>query len=245
MIRVDRAKESLRHSLAGKGNFAGREEASKALAKDLTTKRGIMALRRYLAVSFLILLAASTSGWTAENEKEEPSPAEAAVQPETFGPQYRIGAGDQLGIEVWKDPVLTRQVIVLPDGKISIPLIGEVVAGGKTVAQLKKEIEGKLARYVQDLVLTVEVRQLNSMQVYILGRVNAPGRMILTSNINVLQALAIAGGLAQFAKRSKIRIFRQEGEKTLIIPFDYDDVTAGKALETNILLKRGDVVFVP
>ena len=205
-----------------------------------------MALRRYLAVSFLVLLAASTSGWAAENEKAKPLPAEAAPPLETFGPQYRIGAGDQLGIEVWKDPALTREVVVLPDGKISFPLIGELMAGGKTVAQLKKEIEGKLSRYVQNLVLTVEVRQLNSMQVYVLGRVNDPGRagrVVLTENINVLQALAIAGGPNSFANRSKIRIFRQKGKKTLIIPFDYDDVTAGKDLKTNILLERGDVVF--
>ena len=200
-------------------------------------------MRRYLVVSFLIFLAASTSGWAAENEKAKPSPAD---QPETFGPQYDIGPGDQLGIEVWKDPSLTREVIVLPDGKISFPLIGELVAGGKTVGQLKIEIEEKLSRYVErNLVLTVEVRELNSMQVYVLGQVNSPGRVVLTSNINVLQALAIAGGPNPFASRSKIRIFRQEGEKNRIIPFDYDKVAAGKNVETNILLRRGDVVYVP
>ena len=203
-------------------------------------------MKRYLAVSFLIFLAASTSGWAAESEKAGTAAALAAKQLETFGPQYRIGPGDQLGIEVWKDPSLTREVVVLPDGKITFPLIGELVAGGKTVGQLKIEIEGKLSRYVErNLVLTVEVRELNSMQVYVLGHVKSPGRMILTSNINVLQALALAGGPDSFASRSKIRILRQEGEKNLIIPFDYDEVTAGKNLETNILLRRGDVVFVP
>jgi polysaccharide export outer membrane protein len=159
---------------------------------------------------------------------------------------FLIFPGDLLGIEVWKDPALTRAVVVLPDGKITFPLIGELAAGGKTVAQLKVEIEEKLSRYVErNLVLTVEVRQLNSMHVYVLGHVNSPGRMILISNINVLQALAIAGGPDTFASRSKIRIFRQEGEKTAIIPFDYDEVTAGKNVEANILLRRGDVVFVP
>ena len=203
-------------------------------------------MKRYLAVSFLIFLAASTSGWSAESEKAGTAAALAAKQLETFGPQYRIGPGDQLGIEVWKDPSLTREVVVLPDGKITFPLIGELVAGGKTVGQLKIEIEEKLSRYVErNLVLNVEVRQLNSMHVYVLGRVNSPGRMILTSNINVLQALALAGGPDPFASRSKIRILRQEGEKNLIIPFDYDEVTAGKNLETNILLRRGDVVIVP
>jgi polysaccharide export outer membrane protein len=212
----------------------------------MTTERGLKALKRYLAVSILIVLTVSASAWAAEKEKANPSPSGAVAQPETFGPQYRIGPGDLLGIEVWKDPSLTRAVIVLPDGKITFPLIGEIVAGGKTVGQLKDEIEEKLSRYVeQNLVLTVEVRQLNSMHVYVLGQVNSPGRVVLTSNINVLQALAAAGGPTQFADRSDIRIFRQKGGGTVIIPFDYDDVTAGKKLETNILLRRGDVVFVP
>ncbi len=158
---------------------------------------------------------------------------------------YIIGPGDQLGIEVWKDPALTRVVTVLPDGKISFPLIGELDAGGKTVAQLKKEIEQKIARYVPDSTTTVEVRQSNSLHIYVLGRINAPGRLILNANVNVLQALAIAGGPNTFANRTRIRIFRQEGGKTLSFPFNYDDVTAGKELQMNIEVKRGDVIFVP
>ncbi|MEK7394191.1 MAG: polysaccharide biosynthesis/export family protein [Fibrobacterota bacterium] len=158
---------------------------------------------------------------------------------------YTIGPGDQLGIEVWKDPALTRVVTVLPDGKISFPLIGELDAGGKTVAQLKKEIEQKIARYVPDSTTTVEVRQSNSLHIYVLGRINAPGRLILNANVNVLQALAIAGGPNTFANRTRIRIFRQEGGKTLSFPFNYDDVTAGKELQMNIEVKRGDVIFVP
>lgn len=158
---------------------------------------------------------------------------------------YIIGPGDQLGIEVWKDPALTRVVTVLPDGKISFPLIGELEAGGKTVAQLKKEIEQKIARYVPDSTTTVEVRQSNSLHIYVLGRINAPGRLILNANVNVLQALAIAGGPNTFANRTRIRIFRQEGGKTLSFPFNYDDVTAGKELQMNIEVKRGDVIFVP
>ena len=158
---------------------------------------------------------------------------------------YRIGPGDVLNVDVWKDPALTRLLSVLPDGKIAYPLIGELSAAGKTVAQLKKEIEGKLVRYMSDPVVTVEVRQMNSLHIYVLGRVNAPGRSVLSSNVNVLQALAIAGGPNAYANRSRIRIFRQEGDKTVIIPFDYDDVTAGKSLGSNILLERGDVIFVP
>ena len=165
------------------------------------------------------------------------SPARAA--------DYIIGPGDQLGIEVWKDPALTRTVTVLPDGKITFPLIGELEAGGKTVAQLKKEIEEKIARYVPDVTITVEVRQIN-LVIYVLGRVNAPGRFILPSNVTVLQALAIAGGPNAFANRSQIRIFRErKGETTMSPLFHYDEVTAGREIKTNILLERGDLIFVP
>jgi polysaccharide export outer membrane protein len=183
-----------------------------------------MVFGKWVAFFFTVLLLATSPAWAAD---------------------YIIGPGDQLGIEVWKDAALTRVVTVLPDGKISFPLIGELEAGGKTVAQLKKEIEQKIARYVPDSTTTVEVRQSNSMHIYVLGRVNVPGRTVLNSNVNVLQALAIAGGPNTFANRTRIRIFRQEGGKTLSFPFNYDDVTAGKELQMNIELKRGDVIFVP
>lgn len=158
---------------------------------------------------------------------------------------YIIGPGDVLDISVWKDETLTKQVVVLPDGKISFPLIGEVLASGKTVAQLKKEIETKLSAYVPDVTLSFEVRQVNSMLIYVIGRVNNPGRFLLNINVNVLQALAMGGGLNPFAKRDKIKIFRYEGGKTQIFRFNYDEVVEGKNLEQNIVLKKGDVVVVP
>jgi polysaccharide export outer membrane protein len=199
--------------------------------------------RLFLAVFLLALTPFPLRA--AEKEASPPTPeAEVALQA-TAEPDYLIGAGDQLNVEVWKDPALTRLVTVLPDGKVAYPMVGEVVAAGKTVARLRKEIEGKLSLYVKDAVITVEVRQVNSLQIYVLGRVRTPGRTVLTSNIDVLQALGIAGGPDQFAKMSRIKIFRREGRKTVIIPFDYDEVIAGKNLESNILLRRGDVVVVP
>ena len=189
-----------------------------------------------IVVSFVLAwVVLASPGWGAE-----PGGTQAVV------PEYRIGPGDVLNIEVWKDAALSRQVTVLPDGKISFPLIGELTAGDRTVAELKKEIESKISRFVPDSPLTVEVRQVNSLHVYVLGRVNAPGRFILTSNVTVLQALAIAGGPNAFANRSKIRIFREKGGKTTMSPpFDYDEVTAGRNIETNVLLERGDVIHVP
>ena len=197
-------------------------------------------MRKRLTVFAMLILAAAAPLWAADIVD---LPVVAPVE-EGLVSSYRIGPGDQLGIEVWKDQALTRLVTVLPDGKISFPLIGELKASGKTVAQLKKEIEEKIARYVPDSVLTIEVKQ-TAMQIYVLGRVNQPGRTFLTTDVNILQALAIAGGPNPFANRSRIRVLRQEGGKTSVFPFNYDEVTSGRQLDTNIELKRGDVVFVP
>lgn len=172
-------------------------------------------------------------------------PKELSGTPQVTGQDYVIGPGDQLFVSVWRDEALTRTALVLPDGKIQFPLIGEVVAGGKTVAQLKKEIEEKLSGYVVDAGLSVEVRQPNSFFVYIIGKVNAPGRQMLLANTNVLQALAMAGGVNVFADKDDIRVFRQEGDRTRIFTFRYSLVSAGKQLDDNIWLQRGDVIVVP
>jgi polysaccharide export outer membrane protein len=160
-------------------------------------------------------------------------------------PDYIIGPGDVIGVSVWKDDSLTRTVVVLPDGKITFPLLGDLPAGGKTVAQLKQTLEAGLSRYVADSSVTVEVKQSNSMIIYIIGRVNSPGRQVLVANTNVLQALAMAGGPNPFARKNKVKIFRQEEGKTAMFLFDYDQVADGKHLEMNIELKRGDVILVP
>ena len=185
-------------------------------------------LLKKVSLCLIVILLASLTAWAAEEDTD-----------------YIIGPGDALDISVWKDESLTKSVVVLPDGKISFPLIGQVVAGGKTVAQLKKEVEEKISPYVPDVTLSLEVKQVNSMLVYVIGRVNTPGRFTLNVNVNVLQALSIAGGLNPFAKRNSIKIFRQERDKTLILDFEYDRVVDGKHLRQNIMLQRGDVVVVP
>jgi len=191
-----------------------------------------------------ILLVAPGAGAQAQENKPAaaPSGGEAAAD---FGPDYILGPGDLLDIAVWKDETLTKSVIVLPDGKISFPLIGEIKAAGRTVPQLKQEITKKISPYAPDPTISIEVRQVNSMLIYVIGRVNAPGRFSLNTNVNVLQALTMAGGANPFAKRDKIKIFRQEGGKTTIFRFKYDEVVEGTELEQNIILKKGDLIVVP
>jgi len=176
------------------------------------------------------------------------NPLHAAEQPGTDSSpmgDYVIGAGDVLDISVWNNETLTKAVTVLPDGKIHFPLIGEIVAGGKTLVNLEKELKAKLHPFVPDPELSVMVGQVNSMLIYVIGKVNHPGRFVLNTNVNVLQALATAGGLNAFAKRNKIKIFRKIKGGTHIFPFDYDHVTEGENLEQNVLLEKGDVVVVP
>jgi polysaccharide export outer membrane protein len=176
----------------------------------------------------------------------ESRPVEKVPFPNPVDANYIIGPGDILGISIWKDEALTKDVVVLPDGIISFPLLGQLKASGKTVAQLKTEIEEKIAQYVSDPVLNIEVKQVNSMLIYVIGRVNQNGgRFPLNTNVTVLQALAMAGGLNPFAERNKIKVFRQEDGKTKFLPFHYDDVIKGKRLEENIELKRGDIIVVP
>lgn len=157
---------------------------------------------------------------------------------------YRIGPGDVLEITVWKNEDLSRIVVVLPDGSISFPLVGRFVAGGKTVEALQNEMEKKLSRYVSEQELTIIIQQVNSMVVYVIGKVNRPGQFPLNRNVDVLQALSMAGGLNIFADPKDIRIFRKTPGKTMVISFDYDSVTEGDQLEGNVLLQAGDVIVV-
>jgi polysaccharide export outer membrane protein len=173
-------------------------------------------------------------------EKKDPLVLPAATMPV----DYIIGPGDVLDISVWKNTDLSRSVAVLPDGTISFPLLGRFIAGGKTVEQLRKEMEKQLSRYVPEPELAIIIQQVNSMVVYVLGKVNRPGHFPLKMNIDVLQALSMAGGFNIFADREDIRIFRKKPDKTVVMTFNYKSVTEDNYVKGNILLQAGDVIIV-
>lgn len=209
-----------------------------------------------LLTAWILGLVLSTPSWAVSGEggtpEANPAMSEGIAAGEAAPPAkspaevgYLIGPGDVLDISVWKDDALTRSCVVRPDGLISFPLTGEILAAGKTASRLKTEMEAKLTRYVPGVVLSLEVKQINSLIIYIIGKVNNPGRVVLNVDVNVLQALATAGGLNVYAKRDKVKVFRQGINETAIFPFDYDSVVDGKHLEQNIYLKRGDVVVIP
>lgn len=158
---------------------------------------------------------------------------------------YHVKPGDVLEISVWKEPDLQRQVLVRPDGAFSFPLVGEVDARGKTVADLTKTVSERLARYIADAVVTISVQQINGNKIYVLGQVNKPGEFIVNPSVNIMQALSMAGGTTPFAATNDIIVLRGQGKQQNAMAFRYNDVVRGRSLDTNIELLAGDIVVVP
>ena len=158
---------------------------------------------------------------------------------------YMLGPEDVLEISVWKEENLQREVLVRPDGKISFPLVGDIQAEGKTPEQLRHEIAGWLRKYIPDPVVTVLVKKVAANKIYVLGQINKPGQYMVGSYLDVMQVLALAGGLNAFAAENDIRILRRQGDKEVVIPFEYSEVKKGRKLAQNIILQNGDVVVVP
>ena len=159
-------------------------------------------------------------------------------------PSFVLGPGDVLEIAVWKDPELTKQVIVQPDGYLSFPLVGQIKAGGKTLADVQQEIVIRLEEYIPSPTVAVLPFKIESYKVYVIGKVNQPGVFVLPEPINVMQALSLAGGTNPFANLGEISILRQGLDGQSKIRFDYSDVAKGKHLKQNIMLQSGDVVVV-
>ena len=158
---------------------------------------------------------------------------------------YLLGPGDVLEISVWKDPELTKKVIVPPDGIISFPLIDNINVKNITVDKLRQFIAQKLSEFIPDATVSVMLLEVNSLKAYVIGKVRSPGEFNINLETNVMQILAKAGGLTPFASGGNINILRQQENKIVKIPFDYDDVEKGKNLEQDIILSPGDVVVVP
>lgn len=158
---------------------------------------------------------------------------------------YKINAGDMLEISVWGEEALQREVKVRPDGAFSFPLAGELMAKGRTAEAIRVEIETRLSRYVPDLVATVTVTEVSGNQIFVIGQVRNPGVFVMNPELDVIQALSVAGGMGPFAALKDIRILRREGGTQRVIPFDYTQVLQGRDLEQNIVLRSGDVVLVP
>lgn len=195
---------------------------------------------------FSLIVAAFLFALPAGAEEEgsssgAPSETGATIREST----YRIGPGDALAISVWKDESLSREILVPPDGIISFPLIGEIDVTRLTVPQLREIVTKKLGEYVPDATVTVMLLKAHSLTAYVIGKVNNPGQFPVNLDSNVMQILAMAGGLNPFAVPDKILILRHKDGKTSALPFDYNEVKKGLNLDQNVVLERGDVVVVP
>jgi polysaccharide export outer membrane protein len=172
----------------------------------------------------------------------------AALPPRTEaaeGDDYVLQAGDVVNVSVWREPDLQQTILVRPDGRISFPLAGDLMAAGQTIAQLTQAIATKLAQFIPSPVVTVSLKENLGNRVYVTGRVSRPGVYPVNQGIDVLQALALAGGLTPFADRDDIKILRRENGVERAIPFNYKEVQRGEHLEQNIILRSGDTVLVP
>lgn len=170
----------------------------------------------------------------------------SSIKDSPVAKDYVIGVDDVLAINVWHEPDLSRSIVVRPDGKISLPLLGDVKAAGKTPPQLQSELQTDLTRFIKDPALTVIVAEIRSRRVNIIGQVSHPGTFALTQQMGVLDVIAEAGGLKEFAKQKDIYILRETSAGQRIrLAYDYRDVLRGKKNAQDILLQADDTVVVP
>jgi polysaccharide biosynthesis/export protein len=212
----------------------------------------ITSLRKALTLTTLLTSAVLVGSLQGQNYKPA-APATGDANSTTASnslkphdDSFQIGSDDVLAINVWKEPEISRSVPVRSDGKVSLPLVGEVQASGRTPKQLETEIAKKLTNYISEPEVTVIVQQIKSQRFNILGQVTKPGTYPLSNPTTVLDAIALAGGFRDFAKKKSIYVLRQtaDGSSTRL-PFNYKDVIKGKDAQQNIRLEPRDTVYVP
>jgi polysaccharide biosynthesis/export protein len=216
-------------------------------------------MRTLLATTLALALFGQSlvSGQAAPPQTQRPqqpppaSAAKAVAAPQAAGPSvpvepgFTIGPEDVLGVLVWREPDVSGDFTVRPDGMITLPIVRDIKAAGLTPIQLADRIQTAVREFITDASVTVVVRQMNSRKVFITGEVAKPGAYSLISSMTVMQLIAVAGGLTEFAEGKSISVMRIEGGQTKTYPFDYKNVANGKKAGQNIALKPGDTVVVP
>ncbi|MBV8207197.1 MAG: polysaccharide biosynthesis/export family protein [Acidobacteria bacterium] len=215
-------------------------------------------MNRFTFASVLVLCAAAAFAGTDSKGKPDTQPAKpavpapAAVVPAVtpaaapaVAPDYQIGPEDVITVSVWKEPELSAQVAVRPDGKVSLPLLGDVQASGFTPISLGTDITERLKKFVEQPNVTVVVNQINSRRYFVMGEAGRPGAYPLYTNITILQAISMAGGFNQFANVKGIYLMRTENGQVVKHPFNYKQVVKGNANEQNLELKPGDTIVIP
>ena len=190
--------------------------------------------------------AQGAGGATTTAPRPADKPAAPAVPGAIEPPAgYVIGPEDVLGIVFWREKELSTDTAVRPDGRITVPLLNDLAAAGLTPDQLREQIQKAASKFVEDPSVTVVVKAINSRKVFITGQIAKPGQYPLAGPTTVMQLIAMAGGLFEFADADRILIMRTEGGKQVAKRFNYEDVREGKNLNQNIELLPGDTVIVP
>jgi polysaccharide export outer membrane protein len=197
------------------------------------------------AFTFLIVVFGLALSGPAIGSAETPANQPDSKKPAPVDPSYIIGSMDILEIQVWKEPDFSRQALVRPDGKITLPLIGDLHVSGMTTMTLKELLTEKLKDFIDSPEVTVILVESHSKNFYIIGKITQPGTYPLMKDMTVLQAISVAGGLGEWADSDSIRIIRKSGGKEKILHFDYKEVISGKNLEQNIVLQPNDTIVVP
>lgn len=196
-----------------------------------------------LTVVLIGTLAVVRSGAASQASQ----PATASAQPAQSDPtdDFVIGPEDVLGIVFWREAELSGDVTVRPDGRITLPVIGELVAAGVRPDELKQRIVELASKYINDPNVAVVVRTINSRKIFVTGRVTSPGTFDIKGPMTVMQVIALAGGLTEYADSKNITVLRKGGAGARVLRFNYRDVARGRKLEQNVVLLPGDTVVVP
>jgi polysaccharide export outer membrane protein len=209
----------------------------------------------YLFGAALVVTSVTGQAAVKASETKAPAAARASATPSvrkeplpdnSLLPDYRIGPGDVLAVDVWKEPdASTASIVVRPDGRLSLPLVGELLVAGMTPQGLQDELTTRYNEMIQNARVNVAIREINSQRVFVIGEVRREGTIRISTPVTVLQALADSGGLTDYAKKSRIYILRTRDNRQMRLPFDYDAVVHGRKVEQNIILMPGDTVVVP
>jgi len=196
-----------------------------------------------LLVTVIVMLAVQAGAQTSS--ASAPASASASSADKPHDDSFVIGNDDVLAINVWKEPDISRSIPVRSDGKISLPLVGEVQAAGLTPLKLEKDIAEKLKNFISEPEVTVMVQQVNSQKFNILGQVTKPGSYVIANSPTVLDAIALAGGFRDFAKKKSIYVLRHSASGESRLTFNYKEVSEGKNMAQNVKLQPGDTIIVP
>jgi len=212
----------------------------------MKTLSALLNVKWWLVASLLLVVATSGRSQTASPATATPTDSAVTSTSKPHDDSFTIGNDDVLAVNVWKEPDISRSIPVRSDGKISLPLVGEVQATGQTPAKLEAEIASRLKSYISEPEVTVMVQQINSQKFNVLGMVARPGSFPLANSPTVLDAIALAGGFRDFAKQKSIYVLRQNADGTQSrLPFNYKEAIKGIHPEQNVKLLARDSVVVP